>query len=168
MAELTPQLQERVQKCWTWHLSSRWRRSGPCAETLCLALRSGECKAAENLAPAPSPTAKTPKKQPGALPLQQSLDSRAWAPTSPFFNQRILSFASEPNSVSIAHQPGGPLLEPSWKLSITVLAQLAGYLWGGGMPPLLFLTLYTKINSICIINLYIRPVTIKLTDSTRK
>ena len=53
-----------------------------------------------------------------------SLFSRAGAPTSPFFDQRIkLSFASEPNSVSFyclqRHGPEGPLLGTSSGGSVT-------------------------------------------------
>ena len=65
----------------------------------------------------PPPLSRSLKSnQPGVLSFQDSLDCRAWALTSSFFNQRMLSFASEPNSVSIAHQTGA-FLEPNWKLS---------------------------------------------------
>ena len=66
----------------------------------------------------PSPLRRT---QESSSACGDSMCSRAWAPTSPFSDQRLmLPFASEPKSVYWWdwHWAGGPLLEPYLKGSL--------------------------------------------------
>ena len=74
-----------IQRCCTQHFSLELQ-----AAQLCLIHENS----------ALLPADKNPIKQPHWQPVGESMSSKVWDHTSPFFDQRIkLSFASEPNSV---------------------------------------------------------------------
>ena len=138
---LHPALQTRIpivkQLC--RHLSSvrtlnpRWRRWAVCRDAA-PALRPGAWAAQlrlphESSAP-PTPRWQEPYKAAPPQPVGESMNSTARAHTSPFLEQRIkLSFASEPNSVSIYrlewHRAEEPLLGTNLGGSVMLVL-----LWG--------------------------------------